>query len=72
MILDGKRSKDIYVLKFGFWKFSYSFFTFALDRHGNKQKNAQANNEAACCCDIVTERFDAIRNNGGGYINNKI
>lgn len=55
----------IYVLKFGFWKFSYSFFIFGPDRYGNKQKKAQANNEAACRCDIVTERFDLILSKGG-------
>jgi hypothetical protein len=54
-----------YVSKFGLGKFSYSFLGGWSERYGNKQKNAQANKEDACCCDIVTERFDRIRNKGG-------
>jgi len=43
------------------------FLWFRSERLGNKQKNEQASNETACRCDIVTERFDPMRNKGGGW-----
>jgi len=42
--------------------------TFESERYGNKQKKAHANNEAACRCDIVIERFDPIRNKGNDLL----
>ncbi len=68
--IEKEQIKDIYiyVLKFGFWKCSYSFLTFEPERYGNKQKKEHANNEAACSCDIVTERFDPIRNKGNDLL----
>ncbi len=58
--------RNFYLLKFGFWNFSYSPILSWSERNGNKQKNAQANSDAACLCDIVTEWFVPVCNKGGG------
>jgi hypothetical protein len=45
----------MYLLKLSFGNLPNLFISLRSDRNGNKQKNSQANNEATCRCDMVTD-----------------
>lgn len=61
------KMKPNYKSKLGYGNLRYCSLRRRSDRFGYRQKKEQANNEAACSCDIVTEPFFPLANNGGGY-----